>query len=91
MLKLADDSIHIGSKLAQSLAVLALCHTASASQVEPGPGLGLLGGNDARFALVAAEYADLVEQLRVVDLAAGDGFACSERTSSTDFSLVRSL
>ena len=43
---------------------------------EPGPGLGLLGGNNARFALVAAEHADLVEQLRVVDLAAGDGLAC---------------
>ena len=43
---------------------------------EPGPGLGLLGGDDACLALVAAEHADLVEQLRVVDLAAGDGLAC---------------
>ena len=43
---------------------------------EPGPGLGLLGGDGARLALVAAEYANLVEQLRVVDLAAGDGLAC---------------
>ena len=37
---------------------------------EPGPGLGLLGGDSAGLALVAAEHADLVEQLRVVDLAA---------------------
>ena len=43
---------------------------------EPGPGLGLLGGDNACFALVAAEHADLVKQLRVVDLAAGDGLAC---------------
>ena len=43
---------------------------------EPGPGLGLLGGNGACLALIAAEHADLVEQLRVVDFAAGDGLAC---------------
>ena len=43
---------------------------------EPGPGLGLLGRNNACLALIAAEHADLVKQLRVVDLAAGDGLAC---------------
>ena len=43
---------------------------------EPGPGLGLFGGDDAGLALVAAEHANLVEQLRVVDLSAGDGLAC---------------
>ena len=43
---------------------------------KPGPDFGLLGRNDACLALVAAEHADLVEQLRVVDLAAGDGLAC---------------
>ena len=43
---------------------------------EPGPGLGLLGGNDAGLALIAAEHTDFVEQLRVVDLAAGDSLAC---------------
>lgn len=43
---------------------------------EPGPGLGFLGGDDACLALVAVEYANLVEQLRVVDLATGDGLAC---------------
>ena len=39
---------------------------------EPGPGLGLLGRNNACLALVAAEHANLVEQLRVVDLFARD-------------------
>ena len=43
---------------------------------EPGPGFGLLGRNNACLALVAAEHANLVEQLRVIDLAAGDGLAC---------------
>ena len=42
---------------------------------EPGPSLGLLGGDGACLALVAAEHADLVEQLRIVDLAAHDRLA----------------
>lgn len=50
---------------------------------EPGPGLGLLGGDDACLALVAAEHANLVKQLRVVDLSAGDGLAC-QRTYKFD-------
>ena len=43
---------------------------------EPGPGLSLLGGNDACLTLVAAEHADLVEQLRVVYMSARDGLSC---------------
>ena len=76
MLKLGDDSIHVGLKARPVIGRLGLVPHGVGLAGEPGPGLGLLGGNDARFALVAAEHADLVEQLRIVDLAAGDGLAC---------------
>ncbi len=76
MLKLGDDSIHIGLKARPVIGRLGLVPHGIGLAGEPGPSLGLLGGNDARLALVAAEHADLVEQLRVVDLAAGDRLAC---------------
>ena len=76
MLKLGDDSIHIGLKARPVIGRLGLVPHGVGLAGEPGPGLGLLGGNDACLALVAAEHTDLVEQLRVVDLAAGDGLAC---------------
>lgn len=76
MLKLADDSIYIGLKTRPVIGRLGLVPHGIGLAGEPGPGLGLLGGDDACLALVAAEYANLVEQLRVVDLAAGDGLAC---------------
>ena len=76
MLKLADDSIHIGLKARPVIGRLGLVPHGVCLAGEPGPGLGLLGGDDACLALVAAEHADLVEQLRVVDLSARDGFAC---------------
>ena len=76
MLKLGDDSIHIGLKARPVIGRLGLVPHGVGLAGEPGPGLGLLGGDDACLALVAAEHADLVEQLRVVDLAAGDGLAC---------------
>ena len=76
MLKLGDDSVYIGLKARPVIGRLGLVPHGVGLAGEPGPGLGLLGGNDARFALVAAEHADLVEQLWVVDLAAGDSLAC---------------
>ena len=76
MLKLGDDSIHIGLKTRPVIGRLGLVPHGVGLAGEPGPGLGLLGRDNARFALVAAEHADLVEQLRVVDLAVGDGLAC---------------
>ena len=76
MLKLGDDSIYIGFKARPVIGRLGLVPHGVGLAGEPGPGLGLLGGNGACLALVAAEHADLVEQLRVVDLAAGDGLAC---------------
>ena len=76
MLKLANDSIHIGLKARPVIGRLGLVPYSVGLAGEPGPGLGLLGGNDACLALVAAEHADLVKQLWVVDLAAGDGLAC---------------
>ena len=76
MLKLADDSIHIGLKARPVIGRLGLVPHGVGLAGEPGPGLGLLGGNGACLALVAAEHTDLVEQLRVVDLASGDGLAC---------------
>ena len=42
---------------------------------ESGPGLGFLGGDGAGLALVAAEHANLVEQLRVVDFTAHNRLA----------------
>ena len=76
MLKLGDDSIHIGLKARPVIGRLGFVPHGIGLAGEPGPGLGLLGGDDACLALVTAEHADLVEQLRVVDLAAGDGLAC---------------
>ena len=76
MLKLSDDSVHIGLKARPVVGRLGLVPHSIGLAGEPGPGLGLLGGDDAGLALVAAEHANLVEQLRVVDLSAGDGLAC---------------
>ena len=76
MLELADDLVHIGLKARPVIGRLGLVPHGVCLAGEPGPGLGLLGGDDACLALVAAEHADLVKQLRVVDLAAGDGLAC---------------
>ena len=74
--ELVDNLIHIGLKARPVVGRLGLVPHGIGLAGEPGPSLGLLGGNDARLALVAAEHADLVEQLRVVDLAAGDRLAC---------------
>ena len=70
MLKLGDDFIHIGLKTRPVVGRLGLVPHGVGLAGEPGPGLGLLGGNDACLALVAAEHADLVEQLRVVYVSA---------------------
>ena len=70
MLKLGDDSIHIGLKARPVVGRLGLVPHGVGLAGEPGPGFGLLGRNNACLALVAAEHADLVEQLRVVDFAA---------------------
>ena len=72
MLKLGDDSIHIGLKARPVIGRLGLVPHGVGLAGEPGPGFGLLGRNNACLALVAAEHADLIEQLRVVDLASGD-------------------
>lgn len=74
MLELADDLVHIGLKARPVIGRLGLVPHGVCLAGEPGPGLGLLGGDDACLALVAAEHADLVKQLRVVDLASGDRF-----------------
>ena len=76
MLKLGDDSVHIGLKARPVIGRLGLVPHGVGLASEPSPGLGLLGGNGAGLALVAAEHTDFIEQLRVVDLAAGDGPAC---------------
>ena len=76
MLKLGDDSIHIGLKTRPVIGRLGLVPHGVGLAGEPGPGLGLLGGDGACLALVAAEHADLVEQLRVVDLAAHNRLVC---------------
>ena len=75
MLKLGDDSIYIGLKARPVIGRLGLVPHGVGLAGEPGPGLSLLGGNDACLTLIAAEHTDLVEQLRVVDFAAGDGLA----------------
>ena len=75
MLKLGDDPIHIGLKARPVISRLGLVPHGIGLAGEPGPGLGLLGGDDACLALVATEHTDLVEQLRVVNFAAGDGLA----------------
>ena len=75
MLKLGDDLVHIGLKARPVIGRLGLVPHGIGLAGEPGPGLGLLGGDDACLALVATEHTDLVEQLRVVDFAAGDGLA----------------
>ena len=76
MLKLGDDSIHIGLKARPVIGRLGLVPHGVGLAGEPGPGLSLLGGNDACLTLVAAEHADLVEQLRVVYMSARDGLSC---------------
>ena len=70
MLKLGDDSIHIGLKARPVIGRLGLVPHGVGLAGEPGPGLGLLGRNNACLALVAAEHANLVEQLRVVYVSA---------------------
>ena len=70
MLKLGDDSIHIGLKAHPVVGRLGLMPHGVGLAGEPGPGLGLLGRNNACLALVAAEHANLVEQLRVVYVSA---------------------
>ena len=70
MLKLGDDSIHIGLKARPVVGRLGFVPHGVGLAGEPGPGLGLLGRNNACLALVAAEHADLVEQLRVVYVSA---------------------
>ena len=75
MLKLGDDSIHIGLKARPVIGRLGLVPHGVCLAGEPGPGLGFFDGNGACLALVAAEHTDLVEQLRVVDFAVGDGLA----------------
>ena len=76
MLELGDDSIHVGLKARPVVGRLGLVPHGVGLAGEPGPGLGLLSRDNACLALVAAEHTDLVEQLRVVDLAAGDGLVC---------------
>ena len=83
MLELADDFVHIGLKARPVVGRFGLVPHGVGLAGEPGPGLGLLGGDDACLALVAAEHANLVKQLRVVDLSAGDGLAC-QRTYKFD-------
>ena len=75
-LKLPDDPVHVGLKARPVVGRLCLVPHGVGLAGEPGPGLGLLGGDGAGLALVAAEHADLVEQLRVVDLAAHNRLAC---------------
>ena len=70
MLKLGDDPIHIGLKARPVIGRLGLVPHGIGLAGEPGPGLGLLGGDDACLALVATEHTDLVEQLRVVYMSA---------------------
>ena len=70
MLKLSDDSVHVGLKARPVVGRLGLVPHGVGLAGEPGPGLGLLGGDGTGLALVATEHANLVEQLRVVDLAA---------------------
>ena len=76
MLKLSDDSVYIGLKARPVVGCFGLVPHGIGLAGKPGPGFGFFGGNGACLALVAAEHADLVKQLRVVDLAAGDGLAC---------------
>ena len=75
MLELAHNLVHIGLKARPVVGRLGLAPHDVGLAGEPGPGLGLLGRDGACLALVAAEHANLVEQLRVVDLSAGDGLA----------------
>ena len=75
MLKLGDDSIHIGLKARPVVGCLGLVPHGVRLAGEPGPGLGFFGGDGTGLTLIAAEHTDLVEQLRVVDFAAGDGLA----------------
>ena len=75
MLELTHNLVHIGLKACPVVGRLCFMPHGVGLAGEPGPGLGLLGRNNACLALVAAEHADLVEQLRVVDFAAGDGLA----------------
>ena len=70
MLKLGDDSIHIGLKARPVVGRLGLVPHGVGLAGEPGPGLGLFGGDGAGLALIAAEHADLIEQLRVVYVSA---------------------
>ena len=69
MLKLGDDSIHIGLKACPVVGRLGLVPHGVCLAGEPGPGLGFFSGDGAGLALIAAEHTDLVEQLQVVDLA----------------------
>ena len=91
MLKLGDDSIHIGLKARPVVGCLGLVPHGVRLAGEPGPGLGFFGGDGTGLTLIAAEHTDLVEQLRVVDLPPATVSRANERTSSTDFSLVSSL
>ena len=75
MLELADDLVHIGLKACPVIGGFSLVPHGIGLAGKPGPGFGFFGGNGACLALVAAEHANLVEQLRVVDLSAGDGLA----------------
>ena len=68
--ELVDDLVHIGLKARPVIGRLGLVPHGVCLAGEPGPGLGLLGGDGAGLALVAAEHADLVEQLRVVYMSA---------------------
>ena len=68
--ELVDDLVHIGLQARPVIGRLGLVPHGVCLAGEPGPGLGLLGGDGAGLALVAAEHADLVEQLRVVYMSA---------------------
>ena len=72
MLELADDLVHIGFKARPVVGCFGFVPHGIGLAGEPGPGLGLFSGDGAGLALIAAEHTDLVEQLRVVDLAVGD-------------------
>ena len=75
VLKLVDDLVHIGLKARPVVGRLGLVPHGVGLAGEPGPGLGFFGGDGTGLTLIAAEHTDLVEQLRVVDFAAGDGLA----------------
>ena len=91
MLELVDDLVHIGLKARPVIGGFSLVPHGIGLAGESGPGLGLLGRDNACLALVAAEHANLVEQLRVVDLFARDRLTRERVHELNGLLLVRSL